>query len=68
MSVIYPTDLVRIEQASKITGLRPKYIYNLSYKWYIPVIKRGHELWFSISELTEFNEERKLKANGKSIN
>ncbi|HWI93239.1 MAG TPA: hypothetical protein VNT20_18300 [Flavisolibacter sp.] len=56
-----PTDLIRIREASKMVGLSTSYIYKLSSQWWIPLIKKKNELWFSISELKEFNEGRKTK-------
>lgn len=56
-----PTDLVRIHQASKITGLSIGHIYRLAQSWYIPVIQKGRNVWFSVSELKQFNEEKKSR-------
>jgi excisionase family DNA binding protein len=58
---VYPTDLIKIDQASQMVNLQPGTVYNLVSKWHIPFIKQGREIWFSISELQEFIEERKPK-------
>jgi len=53
-------DLVFIDEAAEITGLKKSTIYLKSSKKEIPHMKRGRKLYFKRSELLEWIEKGKV--------